>query len=227
MHMELLTQNGKMKKSSQNGITVVNWTIPAFRSKTGLFTCPMAGKCASGCYARMGAYIWDNVSKAHEAKLELTQTETFVSEMISTINKWLKKKTVKHLKVRIHDAGDFYNETYLNKWLDIMRHFENNDRVSFYAYTKMVSLFKSYQTKNLIPGNFRVIFSFGGKEDNLINIETDFHSRVFETMDQLETAGYQNGTQDDMVAAIGSNPKVGLCYHGTKSYNNTAWAKVS
>jgi Gene product 88 len=225
--MNLLTQNSKMKKSSQNGITVVNWTIPAFQSKTGLRTCPNAGLCAVGCYARQGAYIWGNVSKAHEAKLELTQTDAFVSEMISEIETWLKKRNTKHLKVRIHDAGDFYNETYLNRWLEVMAHFKTETRVSFYAYTKQVEMFKKYQNENLIPVSFRVIFSFGGRQDNLINIETDFHSRVFQSETELLAAGYQDGTDDDMVAAMGVSNKVGLVYHGTKSYNNTKWDKVA
>ena len=223
--MELLTQNGKMKKSSQNGITVVNWTIPAFQSSTGLRTCPNAGLCAKGCYARSGTYRFSNVAKAHEAKLALTQTDTFVSEMIAEINRWLSKKSTTSLKVRIHDAGDFYSVEYLDKWLQIMQAFQTDTRVSFYAYTKQVEMFKSLT--QAIPSNFRLIFSFGGRQDALIDIENDFHSRVFESIQALEAAGYQNGTDDDMVAAMDSCPKVGLVYHGAKSYENTVWNKVS
>ena len=223
--MKLLTQNSKMKKSSQNGITVVNWTIPAFMSQTGIKTCPNAGLCAIGCYARQGAYMFGNVKIAHEAKLELTQTDTFVLDMMAEINLWLSKRSTKHLKVRIHDAGDFYSLEYLNRWIEIMSHFENDSRVSFYAYTKQVQMFQNEAKR--IPANFRVIFSFGGKQDNLIQLDTDFHAKVFETMDQLETAGYQNGTDDDMVAATGKSNKIGLVYHGTKNYVNTKWNKVA
>jgi hypothetical protein len=224
--MELLTQNSKMKKSSKNGITNVNWTIPAFQSSTGLKTCPNAGLCAVGCYARQGAYAFGNVKVAHEAKLALTQTDAFVPDMIAEINRWLKKRNTEHLKVRIHDAGDFYNETYLNKWLDIMSHFATDDRVSFYAYTKQVVMFQTYIKTKMIPASFRVIFSFGGKQDSLINIETNYHARVFETAAQLEAAGYQDGTDDDMVAANGVSNKIGLIYHGTKNYDKTKWDKV-
>lgn len=224
--MELLTQNSKMKKSSKNGITNVNWTIPAFQSNTGLKTCPNAGLCAVGCYARQGAYMFGNVKKAHEAKLALTQTDAFVPDMILEIERWLKKRNVEHLKVRIHDAGDFYSNEYTNKWLTIMSHFDNNPDVSFYAYTKQVAMFKAYD-KKYIPKNFRIIFSYGGKQDALINIETDYHARVFETVAQLEAAGYQDGTDDDMVAANGTSKHVGLCYHGTKNFDKTKWDKVA
>jgi hypothetical protein len=222
---QLLVQNAKMKKSSKNGITVVNWTLPAFQSETGFKTCPMAGACVSGCYARSGTYRFKSSVSAHNWKLELSQSDTFVGTMIAEIELWLKKRSVDHLKLRIHDAGDFYSVSYLDKWIAIMSHFESNPRVSFYAYTKMVQMFQTEKPR--LPSNFRAIFSFGGKQDNLIQIETDFHARVFETVEALEAAAYQNGTDDDMVAAIGVSNRVGLVYHGAKSYQNTTWGKVS
>jgi hypothetical protein len=223
--MELLTQNSKMKKSSQNGITVVNWTIPAFQSGTGFKTCPNAGLCAVGCYARSGTYQFGASKAAHEAKLALSQSDAFVGMMIAEIEKWLKKRTTKHLKLRIHDAGDFYSISYLNKWIEVMSHFETDSRVSFYAYTKQVEMFQNEKAR--LPSNFRAIFSFGGKQDKLIQTETEYHARVFETIESLNEAGYQNGTEDDMVAAIGPSLKIGLCYHGVKNYANTKWNKVS
>ena len=225
IEMGLLTQNAKMKKSSQNGITVVNWTIPAFQSSTGLKTCPNAGACAAGCYAQMGAYVWGNVRAAHEAKLALTQSDTFVSEMIAEINAWLGKRTVENLKVRIHDAGDFYSMEYLSKWIEIMSHFETDARVSFYAYTKQVKMFQN-ESKRL-PSNFRLIFSFGGKQDTSIRIDTDFHARVFQSIEDLEASGYVDGTDDDMVAAMGASNKIGLVYHGNRGYSKTRWGKVA
>jgi hypothetical protein len=219
--MGLLTQNSKMKKSSLNGITVVNWTLPAFQSSTGLKTCPMAGSCATGCYARSGTYRFSNVAKKHEQNLDISKSSVFAGIMIDEIESWLNKKSVKHLKIRIHDAGDFYSQEYLNKWVEIMNHFIKNSRVSFYAYTKSVTLLK----QTLTPPNFRVIFSFGGKEDRFINLKNDFHSRVFESIKSL--GEYVDGTSDDLVAAIGTNNKIGLVYHGAKNFENTKWGKVS
>lgn len=221
--MGLLTQNTKMKKSSQNGITVVNWTIPAFQSTTGLKTCPNAGLCSVGCYARSGTYRFGNVIAAHEEKLKLTQSDSFVPEMITEIQTWLKKRSVKNLKVRIHDAGDFYSLDYFQKWLDIMSHFENESRVSFYAYSKQVEMIKTY---GKLPVSFRVIFSFGGKQDSMIDLERDFHSKVFESLDQLTNQGYTDGTLDDMIAALCNSKKIGLVYHGAKNFDNTKWSQV-
>lgn len=220
--MQLLTQNSKMKKSSQDGLTVVNWTIPAFQSITGLKTCPNAGACAAGCYARSGTYRFSNVAKAHEAKLELTQKNEFSALMIAEIEGWLKKRSVKALMVRIHDAGDFYSKDYTLRWFQVMNHFKSNQKVKFYAYTKQVEMFKNLT----IPENFRLIFSYGGKQDSMINQNIDFHSRVFESIEALNSSGYIDGTNDDMVAAIGASNKIGLVYHGVKSYSKTLWEKV-
>lgn len=45
-----------MKKTGKlHGIKIVNFTLPALKSCSGVVTCPMAGQCASGCYARQGA----------------------------------------------------------------------------------------------------------------------------------------------------------------------------
>lgn len=222
--MQLLTQNSKMKKSSQNGITLVNWTLPAFQSETGFRTCPMAQSCVSGCYARSGTYRFKMSVLAHNEKLVLSQSDAFVPEMIAEIETWIKKRTVKHLKVRIHDAGDFYDLSYFEKWIKIMSHFEKDSRVSFYAYSKMIKMIKEYGP---LPESFHIIFSFGGKQDSLIDREKDSHSLVFSSIENLLASGYINGTDDDMIAANPVNKKIGLVYHGVKKIENTDWEKIA
>lgn len=206
-----------MKATSVDGITVYNFGIPAFRSITGLMTCPKAGTCAAGCYAKNGAYLWKAVKNAYEKRLELTQSESFTETMVAEIQKVTKKST-KKVYIRIHDSGDFYNETYLSKWLNVMSKFPN---IQFYAYTKMVDMFKG----RMLPKNFDVIFSLGGKLDATINQATDRHSKVFQSDAELNAAGYVNASKNDLLA-IGENKKIGLVYHGAKSFKNTLWGKV-
>jgi len=218
--MQLLTQNSKMKKSSTKINAVYNWTIPAFKGLDGTITCPNASKCVSGCYAQMGAYIWSNVRQAHQTKLELTRTETFVPLMIEAISSKLKKS--KTVYIRIHDAGDFYSLDYTYKWFNIMQYFQGK-QVVFYAYTKQVQMFKDLAQD--IPDNFKLIFSYGGKQDKLINPDKDRHSWVFKSDNDLQSKGYIDASHDDMLA-LTDNKKVGLVYHGNKSYTNTTWDKV-
>lgn len=225
--MKLLVQNSKMKKSSSKGVVVVNWTIPAFLSKSGVKTCPNAGVCAAGCYARGGAYMFSNVNKVHEEKLQLTFNPAFIALMVNEIQFWLNKKGTKKLYVRIHDSGDFYSVEYLKKWLSIISQFENDGRVEFYAYTKMVNLFKDLDKAgyNQIPENLVLIYSFGGKQDALIG-PNDRHSKVFNSLADLKNAGYIDASHNDLLA-LGENPKIGLVYHGAKNFENTLWSKVS
>jgi hypothetical protein len=221
----ILTQNGKMKKSSQNGIDVYNFGIPAFLSNTGLKTCPMAGVCATGCYARSGTYRFGNVVNAYEERLKLTQNENFVDLMVAEIRLKYMKSQVKDNKclIRIHDSGDFYSKDYAMSWIEII---EKCLDVRFYAYTKMIQIFNELSYNGNIPNNFRLIYSFGGKQDHLIDCINHRHSKVFPSETDLLAAGYTDATNDDLVAALGPNNKIGLVYHGQKSYTNTNWAKV-
>lgn len=215
----LLTQNKKIKSSSTNSLTVYNFGIPALISETGLKTCPMAGKCAVGCYAKSGAYVWGTVKAAYERRLAATLQGDFVQVMSADIEKILSKRSTKNLIIRIHDSGDFYSLEYLSKWFQVMIRFP---QVKFYAYTKMVEMSKG----RFLPANFTLIFSLGGKQDNLINQKNDRHSRVFETVDELLESGYVDASHDDMLA-LTENKKVGLVYHGAKSFKNTSWGKVT
>jgi len=217
----VFTQNAKMKRSSENGLHLYNFGIPAFRSRTGLKTCPQAGVCASGCYAKSGAYVWSTVARAYENRLALTRTKGFEEVVNFEIAKLLKKHKTDILLLRIHDSGDFYSKEYQLAWYDIASQWLNEPRVYLYAYTKMVK--QSNDLKSHQPRNFRLIYSYGGKQDSMIQPETDFHSRVFESIDDLNDAGYVDGTHDDSVAALGGNPRIGLVYHGIKSYKNTLW----
>ncbi len=222
--MNILTQNSKMKKSSKNGIDVYNFGIPAFQSKTGLRTCPNAGSCASGCYAKSGTYNFNNVIKAYEDRLQLTQDKDFIEIMSAEINlKYLKSKTKGNkCLIRIHDSGDFYSKDYARAWIRII---ENNPNVEFYAYTKMVQLFEDYIA--ILPKNFKVIYSFGGKQDAQIDINKHYHSKVFDSVEALQAQGYTDATNDDLIAALGTDKKIGLVYHGIKKYANTNWNKVA
>lgn len=206
-----LVRNSKIKKSKHR---TFNFGIPAYLSSTGLKTCPNAGACAKGCYALAGAYRFSNVAKAFERRLEATLTDDFIPAMLSDIDKQRAER------IRIHDSGDFYNEEYLDRWLTIIKVRPN---VQFYAYTKMVSLFKKRTLD--IPSNFTVIFSFGGTEDKLIDVVTDRHSLVFESLAQLKACGYADASNQDDIA-LGKNHKIGLVYHGTKNIENTNWTKV-
>lgn len=212
---KLFSQNKKMSKSTNDNYLVFNFGIPAFKSANGEKTCPMAGQCGkdAGCYALQGPYRWANVAQAYEFRYQKTKLDNFpelAQIELDTLKKRAKKQG-KQLVIRIHDSGDYYSLSYTKKWFNIML---NNEEVLFYSYTKMIPLFKKLKT---IPDNFTVIYSEGGVADHLIDINNDRHSRVFTTSEELENANYDNAMDNDLVACLSDNNRIGLIYHGAKS----------
>lgn len=198
-----LSTNTKLKRDG-----IFSFGIPAYKSSTGLITCPGALSCIKGCYARNGLYLMPSVKKSQEARLELTRdSELF----IAVIDTELRKRKVRVL--RIHDSGDFYSEAYRDSWFTIMR---LNPGIKFYAYTKNLPLFHMVK----LPVNFTLIASEGGKYDNRINVETNRHSRVFDSLEALKAAGYVDTTENDRHAYESNSKRIGLVYHGS---NSKAW----
>ena len=200
--MNLLTQNAKMKKTSkENKSKILNFSIPAFKTRSGKTTCPFAGGCQKYCYAQKGNYTrFPIVQELMEQKYLLSKQDNFNTLM----NEEIKKKKPTH--VRIHDSGDFYSPLYLQKWIDIST---DNKDVIFYAYTKSIKFFTEGLT---VPKNLKIIFSEGSKIDNLIDVKKHRHARIFKTVEELNASGYIDASSNDL-QAITDNKKVGLVYH--------------
>lgn len=130
------------------------------------------------------------------------------------MNEELKLKKYNGKYIRVHDAGDFFSLDYALDWIDIAK---ENTQCIFYAYTKEVRMFK-VDLADKLPENFIVIFSFGGKQDHLIEKEKDRHSDVFPNYDEMIAAGYNDITEDDKQAAINPNFKVGLYRNNIKHF---------
>jgi hypothetical protein len=201
--MNLLTQNSKIKDTGKkHGVRLYNFTIPAFQDpESGRRTCPFAGACAKFCYARKGFYAFKNTKSAHAKRYYATKADDFAERMIAEIKK------VRADIVRIHDAGDYYSREYRDKWLHVMQELPN---VRFYSYTKSHTLFDEVS----LPSNFDLIKSEGGTMDNLIQ-DTDRHSRIFDTAQALQDAGYHDASHDDLAATkwYNTNPRIGLIIH--------------
>jgi hypothetical protein len=201
--MNLLTQNSDLKKSG-----IYGWTLPAhwvtLSDGSKFNTCPNAGACAAFCYAKNGTYKFKNVLKAHTDKLELVLND--IEGFKTLMNAELSKTKYKSKYIRIHDAGDFFSKEYAKAWIEIAK---QNQNINFYSYTKEVSLFKQ-ELSDSIPTNLILIYSFGGKEDSLIDKENDRHSDVFPNYDEMIALGYNDIEPDDKLAAIHPNKKVGL-----------------
>ena len=206
---KLLTQNSELKPDG-----IFNWTLPAFgvtlTDGTNMNVCPQAGACASFCYARSGTYNFSNVKRRHIQNLEyiLEDPDGWFNQMLEEVQK--PKMAGKH--IRIHDAGDFFTEDYLHLWIKIA---ELTPEVTFYCYTKEVTLFK----RQKFPPNFKYLFSMGGKEDHLIDLENDRHAEVFKDDAAILDAGYGNQDASDLLAITLPTNKIGIPANNIRNFN--------
>jgi hypothetical protein len=202
------TGNTKLKNTAKHfDIKIFNFSIPAGNDKaSGKITCPFAGSCLSLCYAKKGMYRFGNVERALTKRYEASKEADFVQRINDELS---KVKKGKQIYVRIHDSGDFYSPAYFAKWLEIAR---LNPSVRFYAYTKSHSFIRG---NFAIPENFDLIFSLGSKNDELINQETERHSKIFQSADEMVAAGYSDSSYLDINATkwVTENKKIGLLIH--------------
>lgn len=204
---ELFRSNSKLKKDG-----IFQWSIPAYKAKVFLDnkfqmiqTCPNAGVCLNFCYASSGNFVFKNVLISHHRNLNFILN--FPKDFIQQATKEIQKKKIKIL--RIHDSGDFFSESYLNIWLQVI---EENPNVQFYCYTKNISLFRGLKNA---PKNFTYVFSFGGNKDSEINLKKDRYAKIFKTEESLTEHKFHNVSVSDLKASNKQIKKIGLIAHGT------------
>ena len=235
-----LTQNSELRADG-----IYNFTLPAFAvtlsNGQNFNVCPNAGACAQFCYARNGTYLFRNVKQKHMSNLEQTlhNREQWKAEMLAELQHkrfrpTFTRRTVAGLDpdivlddyiqrfidngyraVRIHDSGDFYDSDYALAWIDIAR---QTPDVLFYAYTKEVLMFKDLQAKIDIPSNFRWLYSMGGKQDHLLDPDTDRHAEVFADIESIEQAGYMSQDESDLLAILLPTTRVGIPQNNIKHF---------
>lgn len=141
--------------------TVKTFNLPAGKS------CPNSKECYKSCYAKKAERIYPSARTSRERNFRLAREGTQI----------LKAKISQHLKkgdvIRIHESGDFFNQTYVDMWYEIAK--EHPD-VMFYTYTKTEHLFDFSKIKSL--PNFNVVSSiiagkvnFGPEEEITIRAQ--------------------------------------------------------
>lgn len=105
-------------------------------------TCPYRSKdCEKFCYAKRDER-YTNARTNRDSNMQASLSENFVERMIYTIETELSSKRYSNsiMIVRIHESGDFYNQKYLNNWIEIFNHFMNS-KIIFQFYTKSFKFF--------------------------------------------------------------------------------------
>ncbi|MFE9747546.1 hypothetical protein ACFYOT_21805 [Saccharothrix saharensis] len=196
----MITQNSGLRRHG-----IFNFTLPALAGRLPdgrtYRTCPAAGVCAAVCYARHGTYRFPQVKAKHERNLarvldDLPQWEAdILAELAHPRFRGGKA-------LRVHDSGDYFSDAYLLAWLRITRTVPD---VLIYSYTKEVSRFKRLAEPDS-PDNFRWIYSYGGKEDHLLDPARDRVADVFPDEAAIEAAGWHTNAATDLAAVLGPAP---------------------
>lgn len=226
----LLRQNSELAR-----LRVWNWTLPAgpvtLDDGRRINVCPAADACLALCYARVNAYAFRNVRDAHLRNLKrvLDDLDGWADEMIEELSHrrhrangiprtdlldvidpadlWARLwARAGGSAVRIHDAGDFFSDDYLRAWLRIA---DETPDVLFYAYTKEVTRFRRVIPADH-PRNLRWLFSLGGKEDHLLDLDVERHAEVFPDADALISASYADQEESDLLAVLHPANRIGI-----------------
>lgn len=90
--------------------------------------------------------------------------------------------------------------------------------VLFYAYTKEVQMFREVAVPEA-PDNFRWIYSMGGRQDHLIDLDNERHAEVFPDEKAIAAAGYRSQEASDLYAITLQTAKVGIPANNIRHYN--------
>ena len=122
-------------------------TIPQF-NLTPVKSCLNCSECKKYCYALKSYRQYPGTKTAWDKNLYVCSNDldTFKHEMRDFLSVYRPQY------FRLHSAGDFFNQEYLNAWIRIIRDYPNT---TFLAYTKSYDYLKF----NDIPSNFKLFFS--------------------------------------------------------------------
>lgn len=189
----IIDSNPKIVKSDIGGNQVtVNTGLPAivgiiYDKEDGNFkaisSCPGAGGCVIGCYARKAFYSFDEdktIKLARRLNLLWNDpqryTEIILEELRPTAE-MVKKSSIGYkdkmkLVIRWNDAGDFFSKRYVQVAVDVTKTLiEEGYNVMSYAYTK--------------SGAYAI--ELNDNDDFVITFSTDAHSREVNKVDAYDT----------------------------------------
>jgi|LauGreDrversion4_2_1035121.scaffolds.fasta_scaffold57432_4 hypothetical protein len=220
-----------MKLSFQQGNSKLGKNIFTFSIPSG-YSCPFAKECLSKadrttgkitdgpdtqfrCFSASQEMLYPNVRKSRWANFEsVKQLLTDGNLVESIVNSIPVKATI----VRIHVAGDFFNQAYFDAWVAVARQMPH---VVFYAYTKSIRYWVN--RLNDIPANMKLNASLGGKDDDLI---AQYNLKSVKVVYSLEEAGLLKIDHDDTLAFT-QDQSFALLIHGKQAKQSKASLAIS
>ena len=122
--------------------------------------------------------------------------------------------------VRTHVGGDFFNNRYFVAWMLVAK---MNPKVTFYAYTKSIPYWVA--NLDLVPDNFILNGSRGGRADGLLDVYGLKVAEVVFSLEEAEEKGLE--IDHDESHAILDTGSFGLLVHGTQPKGSEASLAIS
>ena len=220
----------KLKFTYQN-MKLVNgqWIIslPAGHSCPGACSCLAkvnreTGKLADGeksefrCFSASAEAVYRGARELRWNNLDALLNAKTTEKMASLINEALPLQAS---LVRIHVSGDFFSLAYFDAWIAVAL---SRPLVTFYAYTKSLHLW--IQRLKYIPANLKLVASYGGKFDSLIEKHNLRFARV--VYSRYEARKLKLAIDHDDSHAFRGTKSFALLIHGTQpkgSKGSTSW----
>ena len=165
------------------------------------------------CFAASEELRYPNVFNARRYNYQVIKSYVLNSDLIglTELINWniqINKKNIS--KVRIHESGDFDNLLYLQAWLNVAK---LNPGIKFYCYSKSLNLFLEV----LLPNNFYMVASYGGRYDHLIDLGYfPKYSKVVFSENEAIRLGLQIDKDDSLCF---ENKPFALLLHGLQEKN--------
>jgi hypothetical protein len=199
------------------------------------YTCPGAKDCLSKfdrktrkirdgrdteyrCYAASLEASFRSVSDSVDRNLALLKKAKALPTMVDLIENSLPQRGFS--TIRVHAHGDFYSADYFIAWMELAR---RNPKRLFYAYTKSLQLWIRFQP--LVPQNFVLTASYGGKWDALIEKHDLRNAVVVYHPDEATALGLEID-HDDSLARDPKVKRFALLLHGTQAAGSDASAAI-
>ena len=128
------------------------YSIPAQACKVGSLLRKVKGSTCGSCYALKGRYVFPNVRKALERRLETLSNPLWVAAMTELISRRTKKVPY----FRWHDAGDLQSLEHLSMIVQVAK---NLPGVSFWLPTRENAIVKEFLAGEKFPANLTVRIS--------------------------------------------------------------------
>ncbi len=199
------------------------------------YSCPYAEKCLSKavvqdngkrkirdgkktefrCFSASQEVQYTNVYNLRKHNFDLLR-KLSTGEMIDLLNDSLPKNAG---IVRIHVAGDFFNQWYMEAWYMVAA---LNPHILFYAYTKSLRFWLAVNEFPILE-NFVLTASYGGRDDHLINEFGMRSAKVVFSEAEAEELGLEIDHDDSHAARPSMRDQdFALLIHGTQPAGSEA-----